>query len=189
LAACSADAPDNKIEEASTSGTFFNAFFDELRGQPSNSALKALKHFDQGGIAFDYPAVLRARVETDTYTNWEFTRGDVELELHTPDFDFSANAYLEALADTMTSDKRPSIGPKAAATVQWCGNSITGVRWRINFFGDWHELHGFDLPSTPNGNRFLVISDIVENGAWSATAQATFDALNASIRCDKSAEL
>jgi hypothetical protein len=186
FAACSGDAPDDEIEEASTTGTFFGAFFDELRGQPSASALKELKHFNQAGISFDYPAVLRARVETDSYTNWEFTRGDVELELHVPDFDYSANAYLGALADTMSSDKRPSVGPKDAATVQWCGISITGVLWRINFFGDWHELHGFDLPATDKGSRFLVISDIVESGPWSATAQATFDVLNGSIRCDES---
>lgn len=187
LAACGgakpADEEAEEIPSGSIVGAFIDGFVDELRGAPEAEELKKTKRFEQAGVSFDYPEVLRLHLDDEDWPSWELERGDFELELHQPDSAIQAADYLRLLAQGMSSGKAPVQGPEAGIKVHWCGQPITAVRWRITFFGDPHELLGFDLPPSPAGPRFLTFSDMLTDGHWSATAQAAFDALNASIRC------
>ena len=186
VGACSSDRDEGEAAPRSAWGTFIGAFSDELRGAPSAESLKKTRRFDQAGVAFDYPAVLRLTVDTDSYPSWTLTHGDLDLEVHAPDSDFASRDYLVSLADAFDSEGAPSEGPESGVTVIWCGASITAVRVRLSILGDRHELLGFDLPGAVDGNRFVIFDDMLVDGRWSNTAQAAFEELSNSIRCDQS---
>jgi hypothetical protein len=184
LAGCSGDRQEDEVEEASAWDTIISAMSDEIRGEPGAAALAETRRFSKAGVSFDYPALLRARVDKDEYPSWEFSRGEFELELHTPDFAYSSETYLDALVTAFDPEESAEGASEPALTVKWCGTSITGVVRHMRIFGDHHRYQGFDLPSGENGSRFLVFGDMLQKGHWSATAQATFDAVSASIQCE-----
>lgn len=189
LAACSAEgASDNgaeSIDESSMSGIFLNAMFDELRGPPDASALSKRAKFDQGGVRFDYPQPLRVRIDRDPYMNWSLEYGDFEMELHAPDSDFMVDDYLDALAGTLGAKSKTFEGPLNGRTVHWCGQEITGTRYRFEFLGDQLIYEGFDLPANGDGPRFLIFNETGGKTDWSPTAMATFEAIDGSISCSE----
>jgi hypothetical protein len=183
LAGCGGGS-EEEIEEGGAWDEFMGAMSDEIRGEPSAAALRETRRFSKAGVSFDYPALLRVRVDKDEYPSWEFGRGEFELELHAPDFAYSSEAYLDGLASAFESDESAQGASVPALKVNWCGNEITGAVRHMKIFGDHHRFQGFDLPAGKNGSRFLIFGDMLEKGHWSATAQATFDAVSASIQCE-----
>jgi hypothetical protein len=184
LLLCACGGGDDKIERRSMFDTLTGAFSDELRGAPSAAALREIARFEQSGVAFDHPALLRVRVDENEYPSWSLTRGDFELELHAPGSGFDATDYLDALAGAMPADPRPSAELARMRKVNWCGEEIEAVVRYVSFIGDVHELIGYDLPDGRSGTRFLVFDDLPADGHRSAVDRAAFDALAGSIRCD-----
>jgi hypothetical protein len=184
LTGCGGGSEDGEIEEVGAWDEFMGALSDEIRGEPGAAALRETRRFSSAGVSFDYPSPLRVRVDRDEYPSWEFGRGEFELELHTPDFTYSSEAYLDNLASVFDSDGSAEGASVPALKVNWCGNEITGAVRHMKIFGDHHRFQGFDLPAGKNGSRFLIFGDMLQKGRWSATAQATFDAVSASIRCE-----
>jgi hypothetical protein len=183
LCACSSGEEPAAPKESSNVDIFFNAMFDELRGQPSREALALHAQFDEGGVGFKYPQPLRVRVDREGYTSWSLERGDFELELYLADHEIAVSDYLETLVGILASDKEPVEGPLDGRTVRWCERELTGVLYRFVFLGERHVIEGFDLPPGSSGSRYLIFNDIRGQSDWSDTAAATFDAVNASIEC------
>ncbi len=112
LVACgSGDSQEQEIESDSLWDTFFGAMSDELAGEPSAEELAELEHFDQAGITFDYPALLRLRRDSDGDAQWAMTRGDFEMEVYAQAVDMTAADYLAFFAETMGGMKRQVPGP------------------------------------------------------------------------------
>ncbi len=185
LVGCGGDNEDAEVEESGAWDTFIGAMSDEIRGEPSAAAFREVRRFSKANVSFNHPELLRVRVDMDEYPSWEFSRGEFELELHAPDFPYSSETYLDALVVAFGPDESAEGASEAPLKVEWCGTSITGVVRHMNMFGDHHRYQGFDLPATEDGSRFLIFGDMLQNGRWSTTAQATFDAVSASIQCEK----
>lgn len=183
VAGCGGGHQDAEIERSSIWDTFSGALSDELRGEPSAESLRKTQGFSRAGVSFQYPSLLRVRVEEDSYPSWSFSRGEFEFELHTPDSTVNAEGYLKALA-TMFDAVEPSSRAKGLPNrVEWCGKSIVAVVAHVKILGDHYRYQGFDLPDGDSGPRFLIFNDMLQNGHWSATAQASFAAVSASIEC------
>lgn len=166
-------------------GTFWGAFFDELGGEPGAEALKPLARFDQAGIRFDYPSVLRGSYDAQE-REWRLWRGDFELQVQVRDsYDPDHARTLLELLQSMLHSKRaaPAGAVETAQTVQWCGREVTALRMRMTFIGDSHEYLAFDLPLADGGSRLLLFDDLQENGKRSRTAEAVLAAVSASLSC------
>lgn len=184
LSACGSGEQSGEAKDSSLAGVFFAAMFDEMGGPPSSEALAVRVPFSQGGVSFDRPKPLRVTVDRDGMESWSLERGDFSLELYLPKYDYTVADYLESMVDVLASDDEPVEGPLEGRKVNWCGQDVTGVIYRFEFFGEPRVYEGFELPSTRNGSRFLIFYDIRKQQDWSETALATFDAVNASIRCN-----
>lgn len=186
LAGCGqAPAEQRGYAADSTWGTFWGAFFDEMSGEPGAEALKPLARFDEAGIRFDYPSVLRVSYDAED-REWRLWRGDFELQVQVRDsYD---PEYAQSLLDTLQSALHSKRAPPAEAvataqTVQWCGREVTALRMRMTFFGDSHEYLAFDLPLADGGSRLLLLDDLQEDGKRSRTAEAVLAAVSASLTC------
>lgn len=170
------------------SSVFVYAMIDEWRGPPDAEDLEATAHFDEAGIAFDYPAVLRRRDETDVAgeRTWSFEYGMFSLELHAPQRPLHAEAMLGVLADFLDVGGRSidAQAPEAGRTVSLCGRETVATRTRVKLMGAWSQYEGFDLPAPDGEARMLLFSDEQTGGAASALAQATYARVFDSLRCD-----
>jgi len=186
LSACGGPEKDEEIKEIGTWDSVVGAMSDAVVGDPSQSALNVRRHFDQAGLAFDYPAPLRLRVDHEGYPSWTMTRGDFELEVHAPGEGDSVESYVDMLVQGIADDGSVRSLPPGDA-VHWCGQDIAPVRRRIRFVGDHHELLGFDLPDGAMGVRFMVINDMLIGGEPSRTRKAVLAALDATLDCGAAA--
>ncbi|TDR43226.1 hypothetical protein DFR29_107239 [Tahibacter aquaticus] len=171
--------------------TFWGAFADELFGQPSDAALKETARFDQAGIAFDYPAVLRVNLAEDG-DGWRIWRGDAELALSIErDAEEQSQAereadtvdYLQRMQDIFNTRDAKVAAPAKAAQANWCGKDIAGIRMRTPFVGDEHEFLVFKLPLGRGKVATLQFEDVIADGKNSRTFDALLSSVKATLRC------
>lgn len=171
------------IEQESMWGIFWAAFSDELAGQPSDDDLKAAARFEQAGIAFEHPALLRVRSDDDVETpTWSLSRGDFELELHAPKGDVSADDYIGLLAEMAGGDDAIDYAEKTHP-VDWCGRRIEATEVSFELFGDVHVFTGFDLPAPEGESRYLVFDDVLIGGQPSKVFTRTLEMMKTSVTC------
>jgi hypothetical protein len=169
------------------SGVFFDALADELRGAPDAEALAASARFDEDGIGFDHPALLRRRERSDENgaRSWKLERGMFTLQLYAPRTPLRAADYLGVLADLLADGERLDAEPPTAGrTAMLCGHALTSTRIRLKMMGDWSEIEGFDLPAPAGQSRMLLFDDEPVDGKPSSVASATRERVLASLRCD-----
>lgn len=185
LAACGgADSSNTTPAERGAAQIFFDAMADELAGAPSEQALRETARFDHGGIRFDYPKPLRISADSSGYPSYSISRGDIEVDVHFPDFEHSATDYLDNLVDVLGANDEQREGPLTGRTVHWCGQEVTGVVYRFHFMGDAQIYEGFDLPAGSQGSRFIVFGDMPDQGfEWTPAALTTFDVIGAKLNC------
>lgn len=163
--------------------TFWGAFADELTGAPGAAALKPLARFEEAGIAFDYPSVLRVNHDAEG-GQWRLWRGDFELEVRTGTY---SAEYARILLDTMGSvlhgGDEPAAPAGPAAVLRLCERDVAGLRLRLTLIGDPHEFLVYDLPLANGESRLFLFDDILQDGKPSATREATLDAWRNSLRC------
>jgi hypothetical protein len=162
---------------------------DLLRGEPDAEELARNLRFEEAGISFDYPAVLRRRESTDAdgARRWSLEYGMFELALHADPERLRSQDYLGVLAESFAGgDRLDAEGPGAGRSALLCGQRLTAVRIRLKIGGDWSELQGFDLPAPSGGARMLVFDDEPVDSRPSAVAAATWERVLGSLRCDPS---
>lgn len=168
-------------------GLFVHGMVDELRGAPDADDLVASASFDEAGIAFDYPAVLRRREETSDNGSrtWSFEYGMFSLELHAPSYDSDSATYLGLLADVFDIGGRSidAEAPIPGRQTMLCGEDVTATRIRVKLMGDWSQQEGFDLPSPDGLPRMLIFDDELVRGENSRLAEATYARVFGSLRC------
>jgi hypothetical protein len=164
----------------------WHAFVDELRGPPDAAALQRSARFEHGGVAFDYPAVLRLRTSAgdDGITGWSLEYGQFELEVLAPAVAISVDDYLGTLARMFEGGRRiDAKGPEPGDTRTLCGHSLTSTHIQLKMFGAWSALEGFDLPIGSGQTRLLVFSDELVAGQPSRLARTTRERVLASLQC------
>lgn len=174
-------------ESGGTGSIFWHTVWDLLRGEPSEQALARSARFDEAGIAFDYPAVLRRResIDEDGDRRWSLEYGMFELEMGAYRNDVRVADFLGLLGDMFAGGKRIDSEPLSdGATLTLCGSPVTATRLRLKLAGDWSELDGFDLPAPPGESRMLIFDDEPVAGKPSAIARATWKRVTASLHCD-----
>ena len=173
-------------------GLFAHGFVDELRGAPDADDLQASAHFDEAGIAFDYPAVLRRRedVSESGSRTWSFEYGMFSLELYAPTYASDSATHLGVLADVFDIGGRSidATAPEPGRQAMLCGESVTATRIGVKLVGDWSRQEGFDLPSPDGLPRMLIFDDELVRGENSPLAEATYARVFGSIRCAAVAE-
>ena len=171
----------------SSAGIVTRTAWDLLWGDPSAEALAENAHFEGGGIAFDYPAVLRLRKKTDEDgdRSWSFEHGMFELEVSARQDDLRVADFLGLLGEMFAGGRSIDSKPiDAGRTETLCGHRLTATRLRMKMAGDWSELQGFDLPAPAGESRFLIFDDEPGGNHPSAVARATWERVIASLRCD-----
>jgi hypothetical protein len=161
--------------------------WDLLRGDPSEEALAQSARFEGGGIAFDYPGVLRLRESTDEDgdRSWSLEHGMFELEVSARKDELRAADFLGVLGDMFAGGRSIDSKPlDAGRTEVLCGHRMTATRLRMKVAGDWSELQGFDLPAPPGEARMLIFDDEPGGANPSAVARATWERVLGSLRCD-----
>jgi hypothetical protein len=165
---------------------FWGAFVDELVGAPSAAALKPLARFEEAGIAFDYPAVLRVNHDAED-KQWRLWRGDFELEVRTGTYDADhAQTLMSMMGSVLHGGDEPAAPPEPAPMLRLCGRDVAGLRLRLTFVGDPHEFLAYDLPLANGESRLFLFDDILRDGKPSAAREATLDAWRGSLRCTAS---
>ena len=168
------------------SAIFVHGMVDELRGAPSASALEPSAHFDEAGIAFDYPAVLRRRdeVDDDGSRTYSLEYGMFTIELHAPTHGVDSALYLGAIVDVFEGGTRiDAEGPMPGRGALLCGEQRTATRIRLKMMGDWSEMEGFDLPSPDAHPRLLVFDDETLGQGNTPLALAAYERVFATLRC------
>jgi hypothetical protein len=167
-------------------GLFLHTLIDELRGAPDADDLLATARFDEAGIAFDYPAVLRRREEVNDggSRTWSLEYGMFSLELYVPNYDGVAADHLGLLAEIFDGGRSiDAEGPTAGRRAVLCGEDIVATRIRLKLMGDWSQQEGFDLPSPDALPRILIFDDELVGGENSRLAQATYERVLGSLQC------
>lgn len=176
-------------QKQSSWNTFWRAARDAIAGAPDARALAERRRFEAAGISFEYPAPLHLTRDADGDPNWTLTYGDFDLDVYAfalegPD----AGDYLGALESVLGTERANVETPADDEPVTWCGREITPVRMRLTLFGDHHDFRGYDLPAPEGETRFLVFDDVLVNGKRSKTAEVTFAAVAATLRCADASE-
>ena len=172
--------------DAKDAALMWNSAADELRGAPSAEALQKSAHFADGGVAFDYPTVLRERVDIDDDgdRSWNFEYGMYTLEVHHSRGEMAAADYLGALGELFAGGERLDAEPLAQGEPrELCGARRTPARVRLKLMGDWSEMQAFDLPAPKGESRLLIFDDELVSGAPSALGRATFERVLSTLRC------
>lgn len=171
----------------SSGGIFFHTAWDLLWGEPDAEALAPSRRFAEAGIAFDYPALLRRREETDDdgSRSWSLEHGMFELELSARRDGVTAEDLLGTLGGMFEGGRSlDAEGPMPGRVATLCGQRLTALRLRLKIAGDWSELEGFDLPAPAGESRLLLFDDEPVGDRPSAVARATYERVLGSLRCD-----
>jgi hypothetical protein len=174
-------------ERNSSGGIFLHTAWDLLWGEPDAEALAPSRRFDEAGIAFDYPALLRRREETDDdgSRSWSLEHGMFELQLEARPDALSAADLLGTLGGMFEGGRSlDAEGPMPGRVASMCGQRLTALRLRLKIAGDWSELEGFDLPAPAGESRLLLFDDEPVGDRPSAVARATYERVLGSLRCD-----
>ena len=163
-----------------------NSAVDELRGPPSAESLARSAHFDGAGLAFDYPAVLRQRAETDDDggREWNLEYGMYTLEVYAPKHEIAAADYLGAMQEVFGGGR--SIDARALSegeAVELCGAARTPVTIEVKLMGDWSRLEAFDLPAPAGESRLLIFDDELPTPNGTPLGRATRERVLATLRC------
>lgn len=191
LAGLSATHEDHGSDVRLFAGIVAHAMFDELRGAPSAAALQETRRFEQDGIAFDHPAVLRVRLDdsADNGRSWNMEYRMFKLELMTSDIGIDGATYLGTMADLLAGGRSlDAQGPMRGRTAMLCGEERTATRIRVKLLGDWSTMEAFDLPPLQGRTRTLVFDDEDVRGGQSALARATYERVLGSLQCTESDE-
>ncbi|HSX60002.1 MAG TPA: hypothetical protein VLF18_07380 [Tahibacter sp.] len=163
--------------------TFWGAFVDEIAGPPGAEALKPLAHFEEAGIAFDYPAVLRVNYDAED-RQWRLWRGDFELEVHVGEYDADhAQRLLDMMGGVLHDGDEPAAAAEKAPPLALCGKETEGWRLRFTFLGDPHEYLAYTVMLGERDARLFVFDDLLVDGKTSLAREATLDNLRKSLRC------
>lgn len=163
--------------------TFWGAFVDEIAGAPGAEALKPTERFDEAGLAFDYPAVLRVTYDPED-RQWRFWRGDFEFELQIGPFGPEhAKQLLTMMGGILHSGDTPADPPESVPALSLCGRDAPGWRVRVTFIGDSHEFLAYSLPLREKESALLLFDDIVKDGKTSLAREAVLASLRSSARC------
>lgn len=186
-AGCGPHGGTGSTGDRTAMSVFWNAFWDELRGEPGAEALASSATFHGAGIRFDYPAVLRRSHERheDGRRSWSFERGMFELQLVASPQPMSGADLLGMLGYVLDGGKTMQAGALEDGPSAWlCGHQITSSRLRLRILGDWSEQHAFDLPAPPGESRLLLFDDELVNDRGSAVGSATWERVLGSLQCD-----
>ena len=166
---------------------FWQAMRDAVAGAPDASSLAERRRFEGAGITFEYPAPLHLTRDPDGDQNWTLTYGDFDLDVYAYAHASPGSAdYLAALESVLGTERANVETPADGESVTWCGREIKPVRMRLTLLGDRHDFRGYDLPAPEGETRFLIFDDVLEHGKRSQTADATFAAVAATLRCSTS---
>ena len=178
-----------QAQKQSSWNIFWRAARDAIAGAPAASALSERRRFEAAGISFEYPAPLHLACDADGDPNWTLTYGDFDLDVYAfAQEGTDAGAYLGALESVLGTERAKVETPADGEPVSWCGREITPVRMRLTLFGDRHDFRGYDLPAPAGETRFLIFDDVLVNGKRSQTAEVTFAAVAATLRCAAASE-
>lgn len=181
LAATNAVAKDYPADSGWS--TFWGAFVDEIVGAPGVEALKPTERFDEAGLAFDYPAVLRVSYDAED-RKWRFWRGDFEFELQIGPFGPDhARQLLTMMGSILHSGDTPADPAESIPALPLCGRDVPGWRVRVTFIGDPHEFLAYSLPLRENESALLLFDDILKDGKASPAREALLESLRSSARC------
>jgi hypothetical protein len=188
-AAHAAEPTTAEPQKQSSWNTFWRAARDAIAGAPDARALSERRRFEAAGISFEYPAPLHLTRDADGDPNWTLTYGDFDLDVYAfAQEGTDAGAYLGALESVLGTERANVETPADGESVTWCGRAITPVRMRLTLFGDRHDFRGYDLPAPAGETRFLIFDDVLVNGKRSKTAEVTFAAVAATLRCAAASE-
>jgi len=149
------------------------------------ASLRDRAHFEEAGVAFDYPAALRVMRDEDGHPWWTLTRGDFKLDVYAPPH--IGVGALDVLVERY-GDDRHEVERVRGEPVLWCGREFQPVHIRLTVFGNRREMRGYDLPAPAGETRFLIFDDVLVNGKRSKTAEVTFAAVAATLRCSATSE-
>lgn len=167
----------------------WNSAVDELRGPPSEVALRQSARFVGGGLSFDYPAVLRLRpdFDPDGDRSWKLEYGMFTLEVRALRSPLSADDLLGTFESTFAGgDSFHAEARSSGEPIMLCGQPRTPVTLRLRMMGDWSRMTAIDLPAPEGESRMLVFDDELVAGEPSALGQATFDRVTRSLACTAS---
>jgi hypothetical protein len=164
--------------------TFWGAFVDEIVGPPDAEAVKPRERFDEAGIAFDYPAVLRVHYDAED-KQWRLWRGDFELEVHVGTYsEGHAQRLLEMMGGILHDGDTPTPAPESVPALSLCGRDAPGWRTRLTFIGEPHEYLIYTLQLADTDARLFVFDDLLVDGKPSLLREAALHALRTTLRCD-----
>lgn len=180
--------PDWGVEVRRYSGIFLLGMVDELRGPPDADAIAKSRRFEEDGIAFDYPAVLRPRLEEDEQgeRTWSFEYGMFTLEYRSSAVGVRTEDFLGVMVDLFEGGRSiDAEGPMPGRSVTLCGENVEATRIRVKLMGDWSSMEGFDLPGTDADGRVrsLVFDDEEVGGGESRLARETYARVLGSLTC------
>lgn len=170
-------------------GLFAQGMSDELRGTPEAEALEETRRFEQDGIAFDYPAVLRLRLDDagGGERSWHLEYGMFSVELMLSGTGIDGETYLDAMADLLAGGSSiDAQGPMRGRSAMLCGEQRIATRARVKLLGSWSAMEAFDLPAHAGLSRTLVFDDEEVRGGESRLARATYAHVLGSLRCTAS---
>lgn len=153
----------------------------QLEGKFENPKLKlelgSTRHFKYGGIAFDYPAnfVWEADVSDPSFRMWTMDGASVSLMVFRTSFGFSAEEFVDSLAEEFDSMETQPLIQKLGA-LELSGEAVT-----TQIAGSMLTYDVFEVPSEV-GSTLLILMDSTEDGLHTAEYQLTLRSLRESLR-------
>ncbi len=144
-------------QEATPTQIFINAFVDEIRGAPSQSAMEKSEKFSAHGIRFDYPSPLRLnKSDDDGSKTYELEYGQFTAELYIPGYELTAADYMNQLHGIYKTSIGKDAKIESGRKYTLCGVQGTSTVITLTLMGDPHRYEAFDLPLINGEPRILI---------------------------------
>ena len=155
----------------------------QLEGKFENPTMKlelgSTRHFRYGGISFEYPAnfVWEADVSDPSFRMWTMDGADVTLMVLRTSFGFTADEFVESLADEFDSfESDPITQELGSLTLQ--GQAVTTEVAQSVLTYDV-----FEVPSEV-GSTLLILMDATDDGLHTEEYRRVLRGLATSLRLD-----